>query len=239
MTEQRVRITTDGACSGNPGPGGWAAIVEMGHRYFELAGGEPQTTNNRMEMTAVIEALRRVPPGSQPEVVTDSSYVRDGITKWIFGWKRRGWVRPDGSPVLNRDLWEQMDALASTRGARFTLVRGHAGHPLNERCDELAVACARGETPELRTGDVASLPSRQSAAASHAGSNQDPSSPAPSGQKPWYISLVNGELRRHATWPECQQTVSGAPRARYRKVTGPEQERAILSEWGCRPDTFD
>ncbi len=240
MTEMRVRITTDGACSGNPGPGGWGAIVEMGSRFFELAGGEPQTTNNRMEMTAVIEALRRVPPDSQPEVVTDSSYVRDGITKWIIGWKRRGWQRPDGSPVLNRDLWEQMDALASSRGARFTLVRGHAGHPLNERCDQLAVTCARGETPELRTGDVDSLPRNHSASAPPAGGSRKSSAPSSgSGGKPWYLSLVDGKLQRHATWPECQQTVNGAPRARFRKVTSPEQERAILAEWGCRTGLSD
>src|SRR5262249_21331009 len=133
---------TDGACIGNPGPGGWAAILVSGAGRQEIAGGAARTTNNRMELTAVIEALRRLPADSRVQVVTDSEYVLKGITQWLPGWRRRGWRTSTGQPVVNQDLWETLDALVSDR-VSWEWVRGHAGHPENERADALARAYAR------------------------------------------------------------------------------------------------
>jgi len=137
MTEP-VDIYTDGACSGNPGPGGWGAILRTGGREREIFGGEVQTTNNRMEMMAVIEALRAMKRPVAARVFTDSQYVQKGITEWIHGWKRRGWKTADRKPVKNEDLWRQLDALAAEHQVEWHWVRGHAGHIENERADELA-----------------------------------------------------------------------------------------------------
>lgn len=144
-----VRLFTDGACRGNPGPGGWACILRhpASNSEKEFSGGEHDTTNNRMELMAVIEGLQRLSRQSRVEVVTDSRYVADGCSTWIAGWKRNGWRRRRGKkylPVRNVELWQQLDALVEEHDVRFTVVRGHAGHPENERCDELAVAAAEG-----------------------------------------------------------------------------------------------
>jgi ribonuclease HI len=135
---KRVVIHTDGACSGNPGPGGWGAILEYNGTMRELFGGESQTTNNRMELTAAIEALRALKGSCIVELHTDSVYLRDGITKWIRGWKRNGWKTAAKKPVKNDDLWRELDALANAHQVEWRWVRGHAGHDLNERADELA-----------------------------------------------------------------------------------------------------
>ncbi|MBP6638005.1 MAG: ribonuclease HI [Sulfuritalea sp.] len=133
-----IEIYTDGACSGNPGPGGWGAILRSGETERELFGGEPQTTNNRMEMTAVIEALRALKKPVAAKVHTDSQYVQKGISEWIHGWKRRGWKTAGKDPVKNEDLWRELDRLAAQHEIEWIWVRGHAGHPENERADELA-----------------------------------------------------------------------------------------------------
>lgn len=137
----QIIIHTDGACSGNPGPGGWGAILEWkGHRK-ELKGGERDTTNNRMEMMAAIQALEAVKrSGSDIILITDSVYLRDGITKWIHGWKRRDWKTADKKPVKNVDLWQRLDALTQKHTIEWRWVKGHAGDPGNERADELARA---------------------------------------------------------------------------------------------------
>ena len=137
---KQIIIHTDGACTGNPGPGGWAAVSSNGSQQVELSGGEPITTNNRMELQAAIEALRSLKEPSRVELVTDSVYLRDGITSWIAGWKRRGWVTTNKKPVKNSDLWRDLDALVSSHQITWRWVKGHTGHDLNERCDQLAVA---------------------------------------------------------------------------------------------------
>jgi ribonuclease HI len=142
--EGPFRIWCDGSCSPNPGAGGWGAIVEQGGNRRELNGAHPATTNNVMEMTAAIEALRITPPGAVVVVTTDSQYVKNGITSWIHAWKRKGWRKADGQPVLNQDLWRALDALVGKRTVRWEWVRGHTGHPENERCDELANAARLG-----------------------------------------------------------------------------------------------
>jgi ribonuclease HI len=135
---KRVVIHTDGACSGNPGPGGWGAVLEFNGHMKELSGGAPETTNNRMELTAAIEALRALKGSCAVELHTDSVYLRDGITKWIRGWKRNGWKTSAKKPVKNDDLWRELEALADAHQVEWHWVRGHAGHDLNERADELA-----------------------------------------------------------------------------------------------------
>lgn len=133
-----VEIYTDGACKGNPGVGGWGAILRFGGTERELFGGVANTTNNRMEMTAVIEALRALSRSCDAIVFTDSSYVQKGISEWIHGWKRNGWKTADRKPVKNADLWQTLDELAAGHKIEWRWVRGHAGHPENERADLLA-----------------------------------------------------------------------------------------------------
>ncbi len=133
-----IDIYTDGACSGNPGPGGWGAILRHNEREKELFGYEPATTNNRMEMTAVIEALRSLKRPVAARVHTDSQYVQKGMTEWLQGWKRRGWKTAGKEPVKNEDLWRALDTLAAGHQVEWLWVRGHAGHPENERADALA-----------------------------------------------------------------------------------------------------
>jgi ribonuclease HI len=134
----RVTIHTDGACSGNPGPGGWGAILQWGERTRELKGAEPHTTNNRMELMAAIMALEALRRPCDIDLHTDSQYLRQGITSWIHGWKRNGWKTADRKPVKNSDLWQRLEAAVARHTVHWHWVRGHAGHDLNERADELA-----------------------------------------------------------------------------------------------------
>ena len=137
---ERVTIYTDGACSGNPGPGGWAALLIFKGREKELSGGEAVTTNNRMELTAAIKALEALTRPCTVDLYTDSQYVRQGVTEWIKGWKARGWKTADRKPVKNEDLWRALDEARNRHDVQFHWVRGHADDPLNHRVDALAVA---------------------------------------------------------------------------------------------------
>jgi ribonuclease HI len=139
-SETIVHAFTDGACSGNPGPGGWGAILTYGSHRKELSGAEPETTNNRMELMAAIGALEALKRASVVEVTTDSNYLKDGISKWIHGWKRNGWKTADKKPVKNADLWQRLDVAQARHRVTWAWVKGHAGHPENERADELARA---------------------------------------------------------------------------------------------------
>ena len=137
---KHVTIHTDGGCEPNPGPGGWAAVLEMDGRIRELSGGAPATTNNRMEMQAAIEALRVLPERSKVELFTDSQYLRKGVCEWLKGWKARGWKTATREPVKNQDLWQQLDQLVAGHTISWRWLKGHAGHKFNERCDVLAAA---------------------------------------------------------------------------------------------------
>jgi ribonuclease HI len=137
-TAHLVDVYADGACKGNPGPGGWGVLLLAGGHERELCGGEPLTTNNRMELTAVIEALSALTRRSKVRVYTDSQYVQKGISEWIHGWKRRGWKTADRQPVKNVDLWRRLDEVAGGHEVEWHWVKGHAGHPENERADALA-----------------------------------------------------------------------------------------------------
>ncbi|HQS10906.1 MAG: ribonuclease HI [Rhizobiales bacterium 24-66-13] len=134
----RIEIWTDGACSGNPGPGGWGAVLRSGPHEKELSGGEAHTTNNRMELMAAISALEALKKPSAVDLHTDSEYLRNGITKWVAGWRRNGWRTADKKPVKNQDLWERLDAALGRHEIAWHWVKGHAGNELNERADQLA-----------------------------------------------------------------------------------------------------
>jgi ribonuclease HI len=245
MSEQPIVAFTDGAAKGNPGPGGWGAIIvtpagevtELGSR----AAGE--TTNNRMELTGAIQALTalRGVPGAVA-IYTDSTYVIQGIRGWIFGWRKRGWKTAAGADVLNRDLWEQLAGLVAERGkgaAEWHYVRGHAGIPGNERVDEIADGFAQNREITLYRGPligyphaVLDLPSETDVPARTvaAGGRDSRSKAAYS-----YLSVVDGELARHATWAECERRVKGRSGARFKKAMSPADEAAILRNWHIEP----
>jgi ribonuclease HI len=140
---KKIQLITDGACSGNPGPGGWAAILRYGDKKKEMWGCEKHTTNNRMELTAAIEGLRALKEKCDVEIVTDSEYVKNGITQWIHGWKKKGWLTAAKKPVVNQDLWQELDEQVNAHSTTWTWTKGHADHEDNNRCDELATRAAR------------------------------------------------------------------------------------------------
>jgi ribonuclease HI len=247
-----VIVFTDGAASGNPGPGGWGVvIVTPDDRVIELGGGAPHTTNNRMELTGAIEALQHL--SSEPAAVaiyTDSSYVIHGITQWVWNWQRRGWKTAQGGDVLNRELWERLSELARARKGRLSWhwVRGHDGTAGNERVDEIAVAFSRGRTETLYDGplgaytpaildlpDDADVPPRSSARPPANGIPAAAASRSTNARAYSYLSVVDGVLERHATWPECERRVKGRSGARFKKTQDVTDENAILRSWGFEP----
>jgi ribonuclease HI len=143
---KQVQLITDGACLGNPGPGGWAAILRYGKHRKEIWGSENHTTNNRMELTAAVRGLEALQEPCDVEVVTDSQYVKNGITSWIHSWKRNGWKTSTKTPVVNKDLWEELDAQAARHHVRWSWTKGHASHQDNNRADELATGAARQQS---------------------------------------------------------------------------------------------
>ena len=143
---KKVQLITDGACLGNPGPGGWACILRYNGHKKELWGSEPHTTNNRMELRAAIEGLRALKEDCEVEVVTDSEYVKNGITTWIHNWKRKGWMTAAKKPVVNKDLWQDLDYEVNRHKTTWSWTKGHASHADNNRCDELATQAARDQS---------------------------------------------------------------------------------------------
>ena len=238
--EKTIQIYSDGACSGNPGPGGWAAVVIFPEgRLLELGGGERSTTNNRMEMAAAIAALSRVADRPEPvKLYTDSGLMINGIKGWIHGWKRKGWLTAAGEPVANRDLWEKLDALAQDRKGRLAWghVKGHAGHEINERCDAIAVAFSKGQRPKLHDGHAVgcgySLLEPGEEHLHKPAPKSGPRAAKPKGPAV-YLSLVGGRLERHATWDQCRVRVHGVAGAKFKKVHSAEEEREALKQWGA------
>jgi ribonuclease HI len=165
----RVTVHTDGACSGNPGPGGWGAILAFGDRQKELKGGEPHTTNNRMELMAAISALEALTQPCHVDIHTDSQYVRNGIMSWIKSWKRKGWRTADNKPVKNVDLWQRLEGAIERHQVRWHWVRGHAGDAMNERADQLA----RDGIAAIRSGAIGALTSAPPPAARRSSKKSD------------------------------------------------------------------
>lgn len=242
MSDQRTVVFTDGASKGNPGPGGWGVILATPNSHIrELGGREASTTNNRMELTGAIQALRHLrATAGQVAVYTDSTYVIQGIREWIHGWRRREWKTATGTDVLNRDLWEELWTLATDRGPRsvgWHYVRGHVGIPGNERVDVIADSFARQQPVSLYDGPAegyglsplvlpanTDVPARKASASGSSG-------------KPYaYLSVVDGTAMTHATWAECEARVKGRSGARYKKAMSEEEQREILRSWNVNPD---
>lgn len=224
-------VFSDGASRGNPGPGGWGSIISLNGEVFEMGGRESSTTNNRMELTAVVSALSGLSDAKTDGVVifTDSSYVLNGATKWIHGWKRNGWKKQDKSDVLNKDLWEKLDFYLERLNIEWNLVAGHAGVAGNERCDVIATSFADQNPVELYSGSVSNYPVDIKNIAPLAVNKSDNSR---SKMKAYsYLSYVDGELQKHSTWADCEARVKGVKGAKYRKSISPEDEMQIIKDW--------
>ncbi len=233
-------IFTDGASRGNPGPGGWGALIiesaEKGSRVAELGGREDHTTNNRMELMAALKALEYIEErkfGSPVEVRTDSAYLLNGITMWVYGWEKNGWKTKEGEPVLNQDIWQELAPVAfrlkKIVDLTWVKVVGHAGDLGNERVDEIATSFADGGHPLLFSG----------ARSEYEKLFGDMLAPAllpqtvnrTKGVAYSYVSVIEGIPEIHKTWPECERRVKGKKGAKYKKVFSKEEEEALVTEW--------
>lgn len=234
-------IYTDGACSGNPGPGGWGSVVVTPDLLvYELGGAENPSTNNRMEISAALKALQSVANIEQPiHVYTDSTYLIRGITQWIWGWRKKGWKTADGKEVSNKDLWEELSRVVAARPAtgkiEWKWVRGHTGHFGNERCDEIAVAYSHRKYIELFRGTLkdyaepildfpdteAGLPEMRPKEEKKAAFS--------------YLSYVDGQAMRHRDWPSCERRTKGRSGAKFKKAMSAGDEGEILKGWGLSP----
>lgn len=239
----RVIVFSDGATKGNPGPGGWGAIVVTPDaQVTELGGGASQTTNNRMELTGAIEALASIRSVDAPvDVYTDSTYVIRGIREWIWAWRRRGWKTADGEDVLNRDLWERLSALVTERGTgtiTWHYVRGHIGTPGNERVDRIADAHARQVPVDLYRGPLTGYQVDVHAVPDDTSTPQRSSTRKEKVVAHSYLSVVDGTPMRHATWADCERRVKGRSGARFKKALSPADELDILRSWQVDPGTL-
>jgi ribonuclease HI len=222
-------IFTDGASRGNPGKGGWGAIVCENNTIVELGGREDQTTNNRMEMMAIIEGLKQVKSQAKIIVNTDSSYVVKGIREWIHGWEKNGWVTKGKEPVLNSDLWKLLKAQTAGRSIFWNIIPGHSGIPGNERCDVIATSYADNNPTTLFNGALhnyhtsleipAVLPMRTK-------KKSKSSEPAYS-----YISKVDGVIETHRYWKDCERRVKGVKGARFQKTYSKQEEDELKASW--------
>jgi ribonuclease HI len=237
-------VFTDGAARGNPGPGGWGAIlIAPDGTVDELGGRAPHTTNNRMELTAAIEALSALARVSgSVEVYTDSTYLIRGIREWVRRWKRNGWKTAEGKAVLNQDLWERLHDLVLARDGAEAVgwhhVAGHSGLPGNERADTIATRFADGRPVDLYRGPLAgySIAAEDLRRVTPAAAPPSPGpSPRRNGRAYSYLSLVAGRPMRHATWADCERRVKGVSGARFKKAMSAAEEAQILRAWGVSP----
>ena len=236
-------IFTDGSSRGNPGPGGWGCVVvEKGSvsdtdkksLIVELGGGEKHTTNNRMELMSAIAGLSHVPVDSKSMVYTDSKYLINGITKWIHGWKKNGWITKTKDAVLNKDLWMKLDSFLEKRKVNFEYVGGHIGIVGNERCDHIATAFADGRKLNLYKGPLTTYNIPNILDVSHDLEKKVIKKSTSSHSKTAaysYVSSVGGVIEVHHSWAECEKRVKGAKGARYKKATSVADEAKILEEF--------
>lgn len=219
-----VIIFSDGSSIGNPGPGGFGAVIffKKENKIVEIGGKEDNTTNNRMEIMAAMEGISMVPDGLNIKVYTDSKYLIQGITSWIINWKNNGWKTKEGKSVLNQDLWERLSGIVSNKNIEWNHLEGHAGIVGNERADEIANGFSMGKKIELYSGDeskygldIMSMTKGQKKTTRGAYS---------------YISMVDGEIKTHQTWPETLERVKGK-KAKYKKAMTLEEEKEIIEKF--------
>ena len=240
---EHILIFTDGSSRGNPGPGGWGAIVVANNKVVELGGREAHTTNNRMELQAVISALdflieyELLTLNLTCIIHTDSAYVLNGATKWITAWKARGWLTLQKEQVLNRDLWEKLanllEGMPGEEYIEWKLLSGHVGIPGNERCDEIATAYADDTKIDLYDGtlkdykvDIRKIIPNAGLQNAKKSNKSRSSTPAYS-----YLSMVNGEIKLHKTWAECEARVKGVKNTKFKKALSAAEEAQIIAEW--------
>lgn len=237
-------IFADGASSGNPGPGGWGAIVATADgKVIELGGGSDSTTNNQMELMAVIRALEKLRDRSGPiALYTDSVYVILGITRWCWGWQKRGWKTAEGGDVANQDLWRRLIALVAARGKanpiQWKFVKGHSGIPGNERVDEIAVAFSRNRPAHLYEGPLLGYGVAIHDVPEDTSVPEPKAKAAPKAAAYSYLSLVGGTPMRHPNWTECERRVKGVSGAKFKKAMSAEEEAEILAAWGYSPENL-
>ncbi len=229
--EKYIHIYTDGSSIGNPGPGGWGAILWYpGGEVRELGGREDHTTNNRMELVGAIESLEYSFTAALPvRLYTDSAYLINGITKWVHGWQKNGWVTKSREPVLNKELWETLFAIAKKMQVEWRHTPGHAGIAGNERVDEIANGLARGFKITLYHGDMGEYGRDLSLPAQY---EKPAGTISRSPKNPTYVSVVDGKVVRHTTWGECQKRVTGIRGAKFKKVFSAAEEERVLKAWG-------
>lgn len=247
MISDSITIFTDGSSRGNPGPGGYAAVVILPEQnnnggnpkeaeVIEIGGREEYTTNNRMELIAVIKALQQIQDSRfKIQVFSDSSYVINGITKWVFGWQKNNWITSTKTPVENRDLWENLIETTAGKNIKWGKVGGHIGIAGNERCDEIATTFADGLLPKLYVGSFAEYPIKNILNVydiSYKKQESKISSSMHSKAKAYsYVSMVEGKILTHKTWAECEHLVKGKSGARYKKALTAQDEKEIIKSF--------
>lgn len=243
MKLPEIIIYTDGSSRGNPGPGGWGTMVATEELVVELGGGEKHTTNNRMELMAAIASLsfvRDLGNAYTIDMRADSSYVINGITKWVAGWERNGWMNSKKEAVLNRDLWEELaravsDLQMSGSKISWRYTPGHSGIPGNERADVIATEYADGINPKLFNGPRAEYDVDLDNLEVDAKSPKQKKSPEAKSREKMkaysYVSLVGGKLMKHATWAECEKRVKGMSGVKFKKTVSADDEREICRSW--------
>jgi ribonuclease HI len=231
-------IFTDGSSRGNPGPGGWGVVVVSSRpglaEVIELGGREDNTTNNRMELTAVINGLANVEADAEYIVFTDSSYLINGITKWVFGWQKNGWKTKTKDDVLNKDLWIALLEKSKNKKVSYKYVGGHVGIVGNERCDVIATSFADNKKIDLYRGPLSNYPVKniQDVSQNLEKVEDKKTTRSRSNAKAYsYISMVGGAVEKHSTWADCEKRVKGAKGARYKKALNREEEVEIVREF--------
>lgn len=229
-----ISIFTDGSSLGNPGPGGWGAIVLFDGKVKELGGEEKPTTNNRMELSATIGALKYIGETEKNIILhTDSNYVINGITKWVWGWRKNNWITSTKTEVINRDLWEKLSEAVTGKKIEWKYVAGHVSVAGNERADRIAVSFAEGKPEKLFDGNFSDYEIKNILDISHDAAQKESRSKnrQHSNAKAYsYVSLVDGKIMTHKTWAECEARVKGK-KAKYKKSISKEDEEKIMSEW--------
>ncbi len=241
IEKNTITIFTDGAARGNPGPGGWGAVVVSAEKVWELGGREAHTTNNRMELMAAIEALSSLAGNTGGDggalnavVYTDSNYLINGITKWVFGWVKKGWVTTAKEEVVNRDLWERLMRAVAGKKIDWKYVGGHVGIAGNERCDVIATSFADNKRTDLYNGSRAGYSlDILNISLDETKKKEKSSSRSRSGAKAFsYLSMVDGKVETHQSWVECESRVKGKSGAKFKKALSAEEEKEIIKSWG-------